>query len=136
MGKRRAKGFGVLTETPRPTLLPIADGEEIRGQLSRADPRLTYRRANQHDLYVQGDQADGTTASFAMCVLQHLDPCNLAIEVVDRVPRLREESATPERGRETPPSDMAIASASVAKTQPRSATGAEGDPAVPSGARR
>jgi xylulose-5-phosphate/fructose-6-phosphate phosphoketolase len=52
--------------------------------------RLTYRRANHDQMHVRGYVEEGTTTTpFDMCVLNRLDRFNLAIDVIDRVPRLR-----------------------------------------------
>jgi len=51
--------------------------------------RLTYRRTNQR-LHVRGYKEEGTiTTPFDMCVLNELDRFHLAIDVLDRVPRLQ-----------------------------------------------
>ena len=50
--------------------------------------RLAYRRKNQN-LHVRGYKEEGTTTTpFDMCVLNQIDRFNLAIDVIDRVPRL------------------------------------------------
>ena len=55
--------------------------------------RLTYRRANQQ-LHVRGYKEEGTTTTpFDMCVLNEIDRFHLAIDVIDRVPRLAAVSA-------------------------------------------
>ncbi|WP_458041497.1 MULTISPECIES: phosphoketolase family protein [Bacteria] len=55
--------------------------------------RLTYRRAGHGNLHVHGYQEEGTTTTpFNMCVLNELDRYHLAIDVIDRVPRLRDVS--------------------------------------------
>jgi xylulose-5-phosphate/fructose-6-phosphate phosphoketolase len=52
--------------------------------------RLTYRRTNHHNLHVRGYVEEGTTTTpFDMCVMNRIDRYNLAIDVIDRVPRLR-----------------------------------------------
>jgi xylulose-5-phosphate/fructose-6-phosphate phosphoketolase len=52
--------------------------------------RLTYRRTNHSNLHVRGYVEEGTTTTpFDMCVLNRTDRYNLAIDVIDRVPRLR-----------------------------------------------
>jgi xylulose-5-phosphate/fructose-6-phosphate phosphoketolase len=52
--------------------------------------RLTYRRANHHNIHVRGYIEEGTTTTpFDMTVLNRLDRFNLAIDVIDRVPRLQ-----------------------------------------------
>jgi xylulose-5-phosphate/fructose-6-phosphate phosphoketolase len=52
--------------------------------------RLTYRRANHANFHVRGYVEEGTTTTpFDMCVLNRLDRFDLAIDVIDRVPRLR-----------------------------------------------
>jgi xylulose-5-phosphate/fructose-6-phosphate phosphoketolase len=50
--------------------------------------RLVYRRTNQN-LRVRGyKEEDTTTTPFGMCVLNQIDRFNLAIDVIDRVPKL------------------------------------------------
>jgi xylulose-5-phosphate/fructose-6-phosphate phosphoketolase len=56
--------------------------------------RLTYRRTNHDNLHVRGYKEEGTTTTpFDMCVMNQIDRFNLAIDVIDRVPRLRGISA-------------------------------------------
>jgi xylulose-5-phosphate/fructose-6-phosphate phosphoketolase len=56
--------------------------------------RLTYRRTNHRNLHVRGYVEEGTTTTpFDMCVLNRIDRYNLAIAVLDAVPRLRDISA-------------------------------------------
>jgi len=55
--------------------------------------RLTYRRTNQQ-LHVRGYKEEGTTTTpFDMCVRNEIDRFHLAIDVLDRVPRLAGISA-------------------------------------------
>jgi len=55
--------------------------------------RLTYRRTNQQ-LHVRGYKEEGTTTTpFDMCVLNEIDRFHLAIDVIDRVPKLAGTSA-------------------------------------------
>jgi xylulose-5-phosphate/fructose-6-phosphate phosphoketolase len=55
--------------------------------------RLAYRRANQR-LHVRGYKEEGTiTTPFDMCVLNDLDRFHLAMDVLDRVDRLRNVTA-------------------------------------------
>ena len=55
--------------------------------------RLTYRRAGHGNLHVHGYREEGTTTTpFDMCVLNELDRFHLAIDVIDRVPRLHDVS--------------------------------------------
>jgi xylulose-5-phosphate/fructose-6-phosphate phosphoketolase len=55
--------------------------------------RLTYRRAGHGNLHVHGYREEGTTTTpFDMCVLNELDRFHLAIDVIDRVPRLHDAS--------------------------------------------
>ncbi len=61
--------------------------------------RLTYRRNNHHNIHVRGYKEEGTTTTpFDMTVLNQLDRFNLAMDVIDRVPRLQ---ATSGHARET-----------------------------------
>jgi xylulose-5-phosphate/fructose-6-phosphate phosphoketolase len=61
--------------------------------------RLTYRRTNHHNIHVRGYKEEGTTTTpFDMTVLNQLDRFNLAMDVIDRVPRLQ---ATSGHARET-----------------------------------
>ncbi|GAA4375835.1 phosphoketolase family protein [Nocardioides caricicola] len=56
--------------------------------------RLTYRRTNHHNIHVRGYKEEGTTTTpFDMAVMNHIDRYNLAIDVLDRVPRLASTSA-------------------------------------------
>jgi xylulose-5-phosphate/fructose-6-phosphate phosphoketolase len=56
--------------------------------------RLTYRRANHDNFHVRGYKEEGTTTTpFDMTVLNQVDRYDLAIDVIDRVPRLRDVSA-------------------------------------------
>ena len=51
--------------------------------------RLTYRRTNHDNLHVRGYKEEGTTTTpFDMTVLNDLDRCHLAMDVIDRVPGL------------------------------------------------
>jgi xylulose-5-phosphate/fructose-6-phosphate phosphoketolase len=61
--------------------------------------RLTYRRTNHSNFHVRGYKEEGTTTTpFDMTVLNQVDRFNLAIDVIDRVPRLQGASG---RARET-----------------------------------
>ncbi|QIX27128.1 phosphoketolase family protein [Nocardioides sp. JQ2195] len=52
--------------------------------------RLTYNRANHENFHVRGYVEEGTTTTpFDMTVLNGIDRFDLAIDVIDRVPRLR-----------------------------------------------
>ena len=52
--------------------------------------RLTYRRTNHQNLHVRGYKEEGTTTTpFDMAVLNQIDRFHLAMDVIDRVPRLR-----------------------------------------------
>ncbi|NUS45201.1 MAG: phosphoketolase family protein, partial [Mycobacteriaceae bacterium] len=56
--------------------------------------RLTYRRANHDNFHVRGYLEEGTTTTpFDMCVLNRIDRYHLAIDVIDRVPRLQAVAA-------------------------------------------
>jgi xylulose-5-phosphate/fructose-6-phosphate phosphoketolase len=56
--------------------------------------RLTYRRTNHVNIHVRGYKEEGTTTTpFDMCVRNDLDRFHLAMDVIDRVPRLRERAA-------------------------------------------
>ena len=51
--------------------------------------RLTYRRTNHKNLHVRGYKEEGTTTTpFDMCVLNDLDRFHLAMDVIERVPKL------------------------------------------------
>ncbi len=61
--------------------------------------RLTYKRTNHANLHVRGYKEEGTTTTpFDMTVMNQLDRFNLAMDVIDRVPRLQ---ATSGAARET-----------------------------------
>ena len=52
--------------------------------------RLTYRRRGHANIHVRGYKEEGTTTTpFDMTVLNDLDRFHLALDVLDRVPRLR-----------------------------------------------
>ncbi len=56
--------------------------------------RLTYRRTNHHNIHVRGYKEEGTTTTpFDMVMLNDLDRFHLVIDVIDRVPGLRERAA-------------------------------------------
>jgi len=56
--------------------------------------RLTYRRANHHNIHVRGYKEEGTTTTpFDMVMLNDLDRFHLVIDVIDRVPELSERCA-------------------------------------------
>ncbi|HSK27521.1 MAG TPA: phosphoketolase family protein [Jiangellales bacterium] len=56
--------------------------------------RLTYRHTNHANLHVRGYKEEGTTTTpFDMCVLNEIDRFSLAIDVIDRVPRLGDGAA-------------------------------------------
>jgi xylulose-5-phosphate/fructose-6-phosphate phosphoketolase len=56
--------------------------------------RLTYRRTNHDNLHVRGYKEEGTTTTpFDMTVLNEIDRFHLAMDVVDRVPRLQKIGA-------------------------------------------
>ena len=56
--------------------------------------RLCYRRSNHKNLHVRGYKEEGsTTTPFDMAVLNDLDRFHLVIDVIDRVPKLRNKAA-------------------------------------------
>ncbi len=56
--------------------------------------RLTYRRANHHNIHVRGYKEEGTTTTpFDMVMLNDLDRFHLVIDVIDRVEGLGERAA-------------------------------------------
>ncbi len=56
--------------------------------------RLTYRRANHANFHVRGYKEEGTTTTpFDMVMLNDLDRFHLVMDVIDRVPSLRERAA-------------------------------------------
>ena len=55
--------------------------------------RLTYRRTNHANLHVRGYKEEGTTSTpFDMVVMNDLDRFHLAMDVIDRVPRLKDQA--------------------------------------------
>ena len=56
--------------------------------------RLTYKRANHHNMHVRGYMEEGTTTTpFDMVMLNDLDRFHLVMDVIDRVPGLGETAA-------------------------------------------
>jgi xylulose-5-phosphate/fructose-6-phosphate phosphoketolase len=56
--------------------------------------KLTYKRANYHNLHVRGFIEEGTTTTpFDMVMLNNLDRFHLVMDVIDRVPELGERAA-------------------------------------------
>jgi len=56
--------------------------------------RLTYRRANHHNIHVRGYKEEGTTTTpFDMVMLNDLDRFHLVVDVIDRVDGLEERAA-------------------------------------------
>jgi xylulose-5-phosphate/fructose-6-phosphate phosphoketolase len=56
--------------------------------------RLAYRRTNHNNFHVRGYKEEGTTTTpFDMTVLNQLDRFHLAMDVINRVPKLANEGA-------------------------------------------
>lgn len=55
--------------------------------------RLTYRRSNHVHLHVRGYKEEGTTSTpFDMVVMNEVDRFHLAMDAIDRVPRLKDRA--------------------------------------------
>mgnify|MGYP001792091122 CR=1 FL=1 len=53
--------------------------------------KLTYRRAGHHNIHVRGYKEEGTTTTpFDMVVLNDLDRFRLALDAIQRIPRLKD----------------------------------------------
>jgi xylulose-5-phosphate/fructose-6-phosphate phosphoketolase len=60
--------------------------------------RLAYRRHNHDNLHVRGYKEEGTTTTpFDMTVLNEIDRLHLALDVIHRVPKLRDAAAQQEQ---------------------------------------
>jgi xylulose-5-phosphate/fructose-6-phosphate phosphoketolase len=56
--------------------------------------RLTYRRTNHDHLHVRGYKEEGTTTTpFDMTVINDIDRFHLVLDVIARVPKLKDDSA-------------------------------------------
>ncbi len=56
--------------------------------------RLTYKRANHHNIHVRGYKEEGTTTTpFDMVVLNDLDRFHLVMDAIERVPQLADTGA-------------------------------------------
>ncbi len=56
--------------------------------------RLTYRRRNHPNIHVRGYKEEGTTTTpFDMCVRNEIDRYHLAMQAIDRVPKLKDVAA-------------------------------------------
>ncbi|BCA64365.1 phosphoketolase (plasmid) [Sphingomonas sp. HMP9] len=56
--------------------------------------KLTYRRTNHHNIHVRGYKDEGTTTTpFDMVVLNELDRYRLALDAIERIPRLSDRVA-------------------------------------------
>jgi xylulose-5-phosphate/fructose-6-phosphate phosphoketolase len=57
--------------------------------------KLTYRRHNHDNIHVRGYKEEGTTTTpFDMVVLNNLDRYQLALDAIQRIPRLRDKVET------------------------------------------
>jgi len=60
--------------------------------------RLTYRRNNHNNIHVRGYKEEGTTTTpFDMCVRNDMDRYHLALDAIQRVPKLKELTAEAEQ---------------------------------------
>jgi xylulose-5-phosphate/fructose-6-phosphate phosphoketolase len=60
--------------------------------------RLTYRRKNHNNIHVRGYKEEGTTTTpFDMCVRNDMDRFHLALDAIERVPKLKELTAAGEQ---------------------------------------
>ncbi|HTI02039.1 MAG TPA: phosphoketolase family protein [Acidisoma sp.] len=57
--------------------------------------KLTYRRHNHSNIHVRGYKEEGTTTTpFDMVVINNLDRFQLALDAIERIPRLRDQVQT------------------------------------------
>ncbi len=86
--------------------------------------RLTYKRANHHNMHVRGYMEEGTTTTpFDMVMLNDLDRFHLVMDVIDRVPGLGERRPTCASAWSTSACGRAPTRASTARTTPTSPGG-------------
>jgi phosphoketolase len=76
---------------------PVHRGQADHFQFSRlrlADPQAAYRRANHQNLHVRGYKEYGNiNTPLELAIGNQIDRFNLAIDVIDRVPKLRATGA-------------------------------------------
>ncbi len=81
------EGFDALFTTARPVIFAYHGYPWLIH-------RLTYRRANHHNIHVRGYKEEGTTTTpFDMVMLNDLDRFHLVMDVIDRVPGLLERAS-------------------------------------------
>jgi xylulose-5-phosphate/fructose-6-phosphate phosphoketolase len=86
---------------------------------------LAYRRTNHRNLHVRGYKEKGNiNTPLELAINNQIDRFSLAIDVIDRVPKLRVAGAHTRRSSATPRSRRATTPMSTAPTSPSTPTGA------------
>ena len=86
--------------------------------------KFTYRRTNHDNIHVRGYKEKGNiNTPLELAIENQIDRFNLAIDVIDRVPRLQPAGATSKNGSRSRSSTASTTPTPTASTNPKFATG-------------